>query len=50
MKPDQEVCDVKGCAEEVFVDDYGVCVCEKHLTPEIKIYLDRQARREEERL
>ncbi len=43
-------CQETGCDNEVFVDDYGVCVCKEHLTPEIESYLARQARREDERL
>ncbi len=45
-----EVCQETGCEEEVFVDDFGVTVCQKHLTPEIETYLARQQRREDARL
>lgn len=38
-----DTCQTPDCENDVFVDDYGVAVCESCLTPEIEAYLRRQA-------
>lgn len=43
---DVDSCQTKGCENEPIVDDYGVIVCEAHLTPEIEAYLRRQQNRD----